>query len=32
MTHPTAAKVAFTGSTEVGKIIMRSLAGTGTRR
>ncbi|MCF7688248.1 MAG: aldehyde dehydrogenase family protein, partial [Cephaloticoccus sp.] len=28
MTHPTAAKVAFTGSTEVGKIIMRSLAGT----
>ena len=29
MGHPTAAKVAFTGSTEVGKIIMRSLAGTG---
>ena len=28
MAHPTAAKVAFTGSTEVGKIIMRSLAGT----
>ncbi|AOS43891.1 Putative aldehyde dehydrogenase AldA [Lacunisphaera limnophila] len=28
MNHPTAAKVAFTGSTEVGKIIMRSLAGT----
>src|SRR5688572_30742523 len=28
MTHATAAKVAFTGSTEVGKIIMRSLAGT----
>jgi aldehyde dehydrogenase (NAD+) len=28
MTHPRAAKVAFTGSTEVGKIIMRSLAGT----
>jgi acyl-CoA reductase-like NAD-dependent aldehyde dehydrogenase len=28
MGHPTAAKVAFTGSTEVGKIIMRSLAGT----
>jgi aldehyde dehydrogenase (NAD+) len=28
MSHPTAAKVAFTGSTEVGKIIMRSLAGT----
>src|SRR5258708_8865521 len=26
--HPIAAKVAFTGSTEVGKIIMRSLAGT----
>jgi aldehyde dehydrogenase (NAD+) len=28
MTHPAAAKVAFTGSTEVGKLIMRSLAGT----
>ena len=28
MAHPYAAKVAFTGSTEVGKIIMRSLAGT----
>ncbi|MDB6093247.1 MAG: aldA [Verrucomicrobia bacterium] len=28
MGHPTPAKVAFTGSTEVGKIIMRSLAGT----
>jgi aldehyde dehydrogenase (NAD+) len=28
MTHPTPAKVAFTGSTEVGKIIMRALAGT----
>ena len=28
MNHPTPAKVAFTGSTEVGKIIMRSLAGT----
>jgi len=28
MTHPIAAKVAFTGSTEVGKIIMRALAGT----
>ncbi len=28
MSHPTTAKVAFTGSTEVGKIIMRSLAGT----
>ena len=27
--HPTAAKIAFTGSTEVGKIIQRSLAGTG---
>jgi aldehyde dehydrogenase (NAD+) len=31
MTHPLAAKVAFTGSTEVGKIIMRSLAGTDKR-
>ena len=28
MAHATPAKVAFTGSTEVGKIIMRSLAGT----
>jgi aldehyde dehydrogenase (NAD+) len=28
MNHPLAAKVAFTGSTEVGKIIMHSLAGT----
>ena len=28
VTHPTAAKIAFTGSTEVGKIIMRQLAGT----
>ena len=28
MNHATAAKVAFTGSTEVGKIIMRALAGT----
>ena len=28
MTHPIPAKVAFTGSTEVGKIIIRSLAGT----
>jgi aldehyde dehydrogenase (NAD+) len=28
MNHPIAAKVAFTGSTEVGKIIMRQLAGT----
>src|SRR5256885_6407202 len=26
--HPTAAKIAFTGSTEVGKLIMRQLAGT----
>jgi aldehyde dehydrogenase (NAD+) len=29
MEHPTPVKVAFTGSTEVGKRIMRSLAGTG---
>lgn len=29
--HPKAAKVAFTGSTEVGKRIQRSLAGTGRR-
>jgi aldehyde dehydrogenase (NAD+) len=28
LSHPTPVKVAFTGSTEVGKIIMRSLAGT----
>lgn len=28
MAHPHAAKIAFTGSTEVGKIIMRSIAGT----
>jgi aldehyde dehydrogenase (NAD+) len=28
MAHPTAAKIAFTGSTEVGKVIMRSVAGT----
>ncbi len=28
VTHPVAAKIAFTGSTEVGKIIMRQLAGT----
>jgi aldehyde dehydrogenase (NAD+) len=28
MAHPIPAKVAFTGSTEVGKIILRSLAGT----
>jgi aldehyde dehydrogenase (NAD+) len=27
--HPLAAKIAFTGSTEVGKIIQKSLAGTG---
>src|SRR5687768_3426921 len=26
--HPTAAKIAFTGSTDVGKLIMRQLAGT----
>jgi aldehyde dehydrogenase (NAD+) len=31
MTHPTAAKIAFTGSTEVGKVIMRSVAGTDKR-
>ena len=31
MGHPGAAKVAFTGSTEVGKAIMRQLAGTDTR-
>ena len=31
MAHPLAAKVAFTGSTETGKIIMRSLAGTAKR-
>jgi aldehyde dehydrogenase (NAD+) len=29
--HPAAAKVAFTGSTEVGKVIMRALAGTDKR-
>src|SRR5664279_5305362 len=28
MAHPTAAKIAFTGSTEVGKVIMRSVGGT----
>jgi len=28
MAHPLAAKIAFTGSTEVGKAIMRSVAGT----
>jgi aldehyde dehydrogenase (NAD+) len=27
--HPTAAKIAFTGSTEVGKIIQKALAGSG---
>ncbi|MGH8018377.1 MAG: aldehyde dehydrogenase family protein, partial [Opitutaceae bacterium] len=27
--HPLAAKIAFTGSTEVGKLIMKQLAGTG---
>jgi aldehyde dehydrogenase (NAD+) len=31
MGHPAAAKVAFTGSTEVGKMIMRQLAGTDRR-
>jgi len=31
VTHPTAAKVAFTGSTAVGKAIQRALAGTGKR-
>jgi aldehyde dehydrogenase (NAD+) len=31
MGHPAAAKVAFTGSTEVGKAIMRQLAGTNRR-
>jgi aldehyde dehydrogenase (NAD+) len=31
MAHPTAAKIAFTGSTEVGKIIMRSVAGSDKR-
>ncbi len=28
VSHPAAAKVAFTGSTEVGKVILRALAGT----
>ena len=28
VSHPTAAKIAFTGSTDVGKMIMRQLAGT----
>jgi aldehyde dehydrogenase (NAD+) len=31
MAHPTAAKIAFTGSTEVGKVIMRSIADTNKR-
>jgi aldehyde dehydrogenase (NAD+) len=31
MAHPTAAKIAFTGSTEVGKVIMRSVAGSDKR-
>ncbi len=31
MAHPAAAKIAFTGSTEVGKVIMRSVAGTDKR-
>lgn len=31
MAHPQAAKIAFTGSTEVGKVIMRSVAGAGKR-
>src|SRR5256886_2231868 len=31
VTHPEVRKVAFTGSTEVGKLIQRSLAGTGKR-
>lgn len=29
--HPAAAKIAFTGSTDVGKLIQKSLAGTGKR-
>jgi aldehyde dehydrogenase (NAD+) len=29
LSHPLASKIAFTGSTEVGKTILRSLAGTG---
>src|SRR5207245_10686858 len=32
VTHPLAKKVAFTGSTEAGKLIQRSLTGTGKRR
>jgi aldehyde dehydrogenase (NAD+) len=31
VSHPSVKKVAFTGSTEVGKLIQRSLAGTGKR-
>ena len=31
MAHPLASKIAFTGSTEVGKVIMRSVAGSGKR-
>src|ERR1700694_4533339 len=31
VTHPDVKKVAFTGSTEVGKMIQRSIAGTGKR-
>src|SRR5207302_8887641 len=31
VTHPDVKKVAFTGSTEVGKLIQRQLAGTGKR-
>ncbi|MGH2580014.1 MAG: aldehyde dehydrogenase family protein, partial [Actinomycetota bacterium] len=31
VTHPDVSKVAFTGSTEVGKVIRRALAGTGKR-
>jgi aldehyde dehydrogenase (NAD+) len=31
MAHPTTAKIAFTGSTEVGKVIMRSVAGSDKR-
>jgi len=31
MAHPLAAKIAFTGSTEVGKVIMRSVAGSDKR-
>jgi aldehyde dehydrogenase (NAD+) len=31
VTHPDVAKIAFTGSTEVGKVIMRAVAGSGKR-